>query len=61
MDYKKFLQQQLNIKKARNSKYSLRAYAKWLGISPAHLSQLISGIRPMTSKISLKIIKKFNF
>ena len=61
MDYKKFLQQQLEIKKTKNPSYSLRAFALWLEISPAHLSQLISGIRPMTNKIALKIINKFNF
>ena len=61
MDHKIFLQQQLEIKKAKNPSYSLRAYAQWLEISPSHLSQLISGIRPMTNKISLKIMEKFNF
>lgn len=61
MDYKKFLTQQLELKKSKNPSYSLRAYAQWLDVSPAHLSQVISGIRPMTNKISLKIVEKFNF
>ena len=61
MDYKNFLSQQLDLKKAKNPSYSLRAYAQWLGISPSHLSQVMSGIRPMTNKISLKIVEKFNF
>ncbi len=61
MDHRKFLQTQLEIKKAKNPSYSLRAFAQWLEISPAHLSQLISGIRPMTNKVSTKIIHKFNF
>lgn len=61
MNYQKFLKQQLDIKKSKNPSYSLRAYAQWLGMSPAHLSQVMSGIRPMTNKVSLKIVEKFNF
>lgn len=61
MNYQNFLKQQLEIKKSKNPSYSLRAYAQWLGLSPAHLSQLMSGIRPITNKVSLKIVEKFNF
>lgn len=42
-------------RKTRNPRYSLRAYAKWLGLSPAQLSQMLTGKRPVTLK-SLKLI-----
>jgi uncharacterized protein (TIGR02147 family) len=44
----------------RNSSYSLRAYAQWLELSPAQVSQMISGKRPATLNTLGKIKSKLN-
>ncbi len=43
---------------ARNPSYSLRSFAKTLDISPALLSLLMNGKRPLTRKTALKFSKK---
>jgi uncharacterized protein (TIGR02147 family) len=45
----------LREKKAKNASFSLRAYARQLGISPTQLSMVISGKRPLTAKVALKL------
>lgn len=45
-------------RRAKNENFSLRAFARWLNVSPAQLSQMISGKRPMTMKIIKKILPK---
>jgi len=45
----------------RNSSYSLRAYAQWLELSPAQVSQMISGKRPATLNTLNKLKSKLNF
>ncbi len=45
-------------RKRLNPNFSLRAYAKWLGLSPAQVSQMISGRRPITSATFGKIASK---
>lgn len=42
-------------RRTRNPNFSLRAFAKWLGISPAQLSQMMTGKRPITFKSMNKI------
>lgn len=49
-DFVRLLQKELASRCARNPKYSLRAFAKALGISPAYLSHLLSGRRKLTLK-----------
>jgi hypothetical protein len=53
----RFLEQVFSEKRSKNPAYSMRAYAKFLQISPARLSQILSRIRPLTkgqiSKISV--------
>lgn len=41
--------------RSRNSSFSLRAFAKNLGLSPASLSQILSGKRPLTLNTAKKI------
>ncbi len=53
--FQTILTNELNRLKESNPKYSLRAFAKKLGISPALLSQLINGNRFLTYPIALKI------
>ena len=51
-----FLNFEYQKRKQRNPNYSLRSFAKWLSISPAQLSQMLSGKRTIT----LKTLKKIN-
>jgi uncharacterized protein (TIGR02147 family) len=54
------LQKELESRKDRNPQYSLRAFASALEISPAQLSQIISGKRNLTAKAISKISKKLS-
>lgn len=36
----------------KNERYSLRRYAQYLGLAPGRLSELLSGKRPLTSKMA---------
>lgn len=47
-------------RKSNNPSYSLRAYAKNLGISPAILSQILSGKKELTPKVLSTIAPKLN-
>lgn len=58
MDYRLLLMNALSDSRARNPQFSLRAMARQLALSPAHLSQLLSGKRPITVKAALKIAEK---
>lgn len=51
------LKEELKIRKERNPQYSLRAFAQALAISPAQLSQLMSGKRNFTPDV-LSLIGK---
>ena len=50
----------LSLKQRNNPHYSLRAYARDIGIHPATLSQIINGKRPLPVKDSENVIKKLN-
>jgi transcriptional regulator with XRE-family HTH domain len=47
-------------KKKQNPQYSLRSFAKQLSMSPAHLSQLISGKRTMTFRVAKQIADRLS-
>lgn len=51
MNLGEHLKNELKERQERNPSFSLRSFAKWLGVSPAHLSQLISGKRKVTPKV----------
>jgi uncharacterized protein (TIGR02147 family) len=55
MNMRHLLQTELSRRCERNPKYSLRAFAKALGMSHATLSQVISGKRPVSRKSVRKI------
>jgi uncharacterized protein (TIGR02147 family) len=44
----------------KNPNYSLRAFAKWLGVSPAQLSQVLSGKRPITLAMAKRVSEKLS-
>ncbi len=60
-EYRELLLNYLQEKKKRNSLFSLRALAQQLNVSPAQLSQFLSGKRPLTLKVALKIADKLEF
>ena len=49
------LQEEFNRRKARNRSYSLRAFARTLGLPPGRLSEIFSDKRPLTPKLGEKI------
>jgi uncharacterized protein (TIGR02147 family) len=53
--FRLFLQAELGRRCARNPRYSLRAFAKFLAIDHATMSQLLRGKRPLTSRTILKL------
>ncbi len=55
-----FLREELTKRISKNSKYSLRAFAKALRVSPATLSLVISGKSPLTQKILRHITQNLN-
>jgi uncharacterized protein (TIGR02147 family) len=58
--YRVWLQTELEARKRHNTAYSLRAYAASLGLSPATLSQVMAGKRPLTRKAAMKIADRAN-
>ncbi|MGZ3797873.1 MAG: TIGR02147 family protein [Pseudobdellovibrionaceae bacterium] len=60
MDATNLLKEELETRKKRNPQYSLRAFAQSLSLSPAQLSQLISGKRNYTAPVLAQIAKNLN-
>lgn len=56
--YSKYLDAELEHRKAMNALYSLRAMAQQLGISPTTLSDVIKGKKKLSEKTALEISKK---
>jgi uncharacterized protein (TIGR02147 family) len=52
------LNQEFNKRRTRNPNFSLRSFAKWLKISPAQLSQMMTGKRPVTLNSVKKISER---
>ncbi len=57
-DISKILEDELKKRRELNPHYSLRGFAKYLGTSPATLSQVISGKRSLGKKSTAKILDK---
>lgn len=55
--YRSILAAELKERQRRNSSYSLRAFARTLGISPTMLSQVLQGKRPITIQSAIKIVE----
>ncbi len=58
-NYHNFIKNEYEARKKNNPNFSLRAYARWLGISPAQVSQLISGKRKLSKKMAIQIADRF--
>ena len=54
-DFRHLLQDELTQRCSRNPKYSLRSFAKFLTVSPAALSDILNGKRPITYKMKERI------
>ncbi len=57
-NYRLWLVKELTERTRRNPSYSLRSFAKSLGVSAPSLSQILSGKRPLSRKTALKIIDR---
>ncbi len=58
IDYRRWLLTQLNQRRQKTPSYSLRSFSKKIGISPASLSQLISGKRPLSKKMAEQVASR---
>ena len=52
-----YLKAQLLLRQARNPRYSLRAFARRLGISPAYVSRVISGKCTLSVQAAHRVIQ----
>lgn len=60
-DWASFLRSVLSERKIANPKYSLRALAKSLSVSPGFLSQIMHGKRQLSADAAHKIIKRMKY
>lgn len=60
-DWASFLRASLSDRKNANSQYSLRAFAKSLGVSPSFLSNIIQGKRQLSPDIAHQIAKRMKY
>ncbi len=58
--YRETLKSKFSERIAANSRYSLRAFARDLGLSPSYLSQVLSGSRGLTIKSAATLFQKLN-
>lgn len=60
MKLSSFLEQELSLRKKRNTKYSGRAFARDMGISSSFCNQLLRGTAKLSMEKALLIIKNLN-
>jgi PAS domain-containing protein len=53
-----YLASDLKRRKEINSRYSLRAYARYLGLDPSALSRVLAGKQELSLPVSLRVVKK---
>ncbi len=58
MDYREFIENELSRRVGRNSSYSLRSFARDLGISPGRLSLVLNGKSGLSREMAKKIGQK---
>ena len=59
-DFKTYLQEELVLRCKRNPSYSLRSFAKAIGVSPSFLSKIFNGQRRITDQVFEKIATNLN-
>ncbi len=60
-DYRAELQAHFTLLKAKNRRFSLRAFARKLGLSPAMLSNVLSGQRNLSADMALLIAARLGY
>lgn len=59
-DYRTTLKKEFELRRGRNAFYSLRAFARDLGLSPARLSEVLAGKKGISSEAAESIALKLN-
>ncbi|MGE3975888.1 MAG: TIGR02147 family protein [Bdellovibrionales bacterium] len=59
-DYRNYLKASLAIRIAKNPRYSLRTFAKHLGLAPATLSMILSGKKNLSFNRSLQVAERLD-
>ncbi|MBS1986291.1 MAG: TIGR02147 family protein [Bdellovibrionales bacterium] len=57
-DYRKLLAREFTVRRAKNPRYSLRAFARFLEVTPATLSKVLNKKRGLSIDAALKISEK---
>ncbi len=57
-EYQNILQKELEKRRKRNAHYSLRAFAKFLEVSPSTISEVLAGVRGLSSNKAFLIMEK---
>lgn len=60
-DYRSIIQAEFTRRKQLNSRYSLRAFARDIGLSPAFLSKLLSGQKDLSIDKAISVAKRLGF
>lgn len=55
------IRNEFNARRAHNSRYSLRAFSNLVRVPAGHLSQILSGKRPLTQKMAVRIGERLGF
>jgi len=58
LNYREFLKNQFDVKRAKNPSYSLRSFARTLDMSPSHLSRVLSGKKQISLHMGVKVSEK---
>jgi uncharacterized protein (TIGR02147 family) len=58
LHYREFLERELRVRIRRNPRYSLRAFARDIGMQPSKLSEVLSGIRGLSKATAEKVVQK---
>ena len=58
--FRKILLENFKVIREKNPAFSLRSYARKLGVSPASLSEIMSGKRNITEKTATKVFERLN-
>lgn len=57
----KLIKTELDVRKKKNPHFSLRSFAQRLEVSPAQLSQILNGKRPVTLKFIQNLVTRLDF
>lgn len=58
--FKQYLQDELLRRAKKNPRFSIRAFARQLGVEPSSLAQILSGKRPLTEKMCARLADRLS-